>query len=133
MRMKFVTISALALCGLFAGSSARADSVAASLKSGDTFTYSCLRGCGYSTESFHIPQFQPGVFQGSFGDRFFKIENPFSHQNLIDRDRFLEARPAIVPAPEPSSLLLTCLGLVGLGFLTKGAGRRRSLPLVAAS
>jgi hypothetical protein len=133
MRLKFLTISALALCCLFLGRPARADSAPASLKTADGFTNSCMQSCGYNTKSFHVPLFERGVFSDHFGDRFFKIENPWVQEKLMDPDRFVDARPAIVPAPEPSSLLLTCMGLVGLGFFTKGMRRRRPLSQEAVS
>ncbi len=132
MRLNFVAIGVLALCGFFAGSSARADSVPASHKTADGFAYSCMQGCGYNTESFHIPLSERGVFSDSFRDRFFKVGSPWMHDGPIERFRFVDARPTVVPAPEPSSLLFTFMGLVGLGLLTTGVRRRRSLSSEAA-
>jgi hypothetical protein len=133
MRSKFLTISALALCCLFAGRSARADLTPASLNTADGFTYSCMQGCGYNAELIHAPLFERDVFSDSFGGRFLKVENPWMHYGPIEPFRFVDARPAVVPAPEPSSLLLTFMGLVGLGLLMKSVQRRRSFSAETAS
>jgi hypothetical protein len=151
MRSKFLTVSALALCCLFVGRSARADSVRASLKADASFTSFCMWDCAYNVGSFHgwiVP-----VILGSWEPRAtyydmrltewrdfsdFRGNRPWLHDRWthgpVTLPVDLEGVPsAPVPTPEPSSLLLTGVGLIGLAFFTKGFRRKQFLALEAAS
>jgi len=140
MSSKFLTISALVLCCLFAGRSTRADSVKIQSPSPNyfaPFTFSCGAGCGFNQGSFPgwASSWEPLRGQHGFGD-FLK------HGSSAGRDRRTfdwVTIPAdvdggyltIVSTPEPGSLLLTGVGLIGLAFLAAGFRRKLSVPLKA--
>ncbi len=153
MRSKLLTASGLALCCLFVGGSARADLVGGSLKIDAPFTYACGRDCADNVRSFYA--WTDPLIAGSWepratyyydmrslerqdssdvlGDYFFARRDHGRH-DPITVPPGLEGEPSTpVSTPEPSSLLLTGLGLIGLALARTGFRRKQSLPREATS
>jgi hypothetical protein len=132
-KIKILTISALATCCPFVVSVTRADSVGASLKTVAPFSYSCVRDCGLNVESFHNSLFGPDDFKDFRGNRSSVFHPLWMHDWTKASGQFVDAEPTVVPAPEPSSLVLVSLGLIGLAFFTKAIRHKGPLPVETAS
>jgi hypothetical protein len=132
-KIKILTISAFAICCLFVIGAARADSVGGSLKAAAPFTYSCVRECGFNVESFHSSFFGSDDFKDFRGNRSSVFHPLWMHDWTKASGQFADAEPTVVPAPEPSSVVLMSLGLIGLAFFTKAIRHKGSLPIGTAS
>ncbi len=132
-KIKVLTISALAICCLFVVGAARADSVGGSLKAAAPFTFSCVRDCGYKMESVHRSPFGGDDFTDFRGNRSSEFQTLWMHDWTVASGHALDASPTVVPTPEPGSLVLTSLGLIGLAFFAKAFRSKGSLPLETAS
>jgi hypothetical protein len=137
MPSKFLTISALVLCCLFAGRSTRADSARIQGPSPSftaPFTFSCGAGCGFHSEFFPgwAGSWEPVQGQHDFAD----FLNKDSSERRDRRDFDWATVPAdlhhgVVVTPEPGSLLLTGAGLLGLALLAVGFRRKMPVPFTA--
>jgi hypothetical protein len=132
-KIKLLTISALAICCLFVIGAARADSIGGSLNPVGPVTYSCARDCGYNMESVHRSLFGADDFTDFRGNRSSVLQTLWIHDWTIGSGHLIDAGATAVPTPEPSSLALMSLGLIGLALFTKSFRRKGSLPIDALS